>query len=249
MFFIDDDLKKILTLFPPRAVRVVDKFELIRAAPGLLRSLQDTRVYEEELVRLRTRLEVAGVTVVNTPPESSIWKPDASAGMKILQIYFRQILDPDPLHLDFRSRHFSLGSANALIWNPSKLRARWSEAFRAGVKDIYDGFYFSDSVKFLGGLEMLGLFKNLPAPKDREHVAGVFFEHFGEGRTAPIRFSMEKLRNSFGKIFDTLTEYGIKVDSQFVLLGTTLCTMYTTLEAIETPLDVRAAYLSVRGKI
>jgi len=252
MIFIDPDLKQILSLFPPRALLVVNKADVVRSGFLLLKQMKDRASYMGDVEKLKSTLELPAVDVTTRPrsPDAGEVLPRKLSrveGELILQVYFRQIVACDTLHLDLRARHFSKLQDGRLLWEPSALRTSWDSSFRQGVLSLYEGFYYSRPEVFEQGLERLGLFGSHQDVATRRKVASVFSEHFGEGRSRPIRFEVAHLRSSFESIFEMLLSYGIPIDSRFAMLGAALCTLYTTLEKIEEPLDVRRSYLAAIG--
>lgn len=250
MLFLDPDLKQILSLFPPRAVFVVDKADVIRKGFVLLAQMKNKESLEGDIICARNLMAGGGLEVGRLSDREKLvpLKLSRADGERVLRLYFEQIMHSDTLHMDLRSRYFSKLEDGFLLWEPSSLRSRWDASFRAGVLELYEGFYFSQSQTFMAGLDRLGLFGKLHDPASRQKIADVFSEHFGEGRSQPIRFNLDHLRQSFEAIFEVLSHFKVRVDSRFAILGTALCTLYTTLEKIDEALDVRAAYLLARAR-
>lgn len=155
-------------------------------------------------------------------------------GDTILRLYFHQLLVGAVALLDLGPSRFS--GVDPVRWSPTWARHAWSTEFRVAVRDLYAGFYGGDEARFDVALAALGL---TPA---RE----VFLGHFGGDQTA-VRFSGLHFRQTFHAAFAACRAAGSRIHPDFVPMGLMLASMYAHLEALDVPLDVRAAWRDVAG--
>ncbi len=157
------------------------------------------------------------------------------AGGRLLRLYFRELLHADEALLDLRPASFGL-RGTAMTWTPAPLSVTWSGVFLGGLRDTYRGFYGADDARFRRGLDAL----ELSAAEE------LFRHHFGDDPRA-VRFSTKEFTHTFGLVFETCARSGAKLSADFLPFGFLLGALYTTLETLDVPLDVRAAFEAVEA--
>jgi hypothetical protein len=152
-------------------------------------------------------------------------------GDTMLRLYFHQLLVGSVALLDLGPGRFG---GDPLGWSPTWARHTWSPEFQGAIRDLYAGFYGGDPVRFDHALDLLGL---RPA---RE----VFLGHFGGDQRA-VRFSLPHFRTTFHAAFVACRDGKTQIHVDFLPMGLMLASLYAHLEALNVPLDVRAAWLDV----
>jgi hypothetical protein len=153
-----------------------------------------------------------------------------ATGERLLRLYFRQLLHAEDALLDMRPSAFGLRESG-LTWTPAPLSVRWDPAFLGGLRDTYRGFYGADDARFRRGLAAL----------DLRAAEELFRYHFGDDPRA-VRFSTKDFTHTFGLVFEACAKSGAKLSADFLPFGFLLGALYTSLEALDVPLDVRAAF-------
>jgi hypothetical protein len=171
--------------------------------------------------------------------------PPAEFGNLILRYYFSQLEYGDGVFLDLRPDSFQQ-TPGKLHFRPNGFWYRFSDDFRLGLLDLYDGFYFNDEEKFEQGLKSTGLLSPDWPEVDRERVKRIFRSHFGDAREQPMRFTITDFQKNFLKIFEFLLEKKVKLSSEFMLFGVYLVTLYLALEKFGAEHEVGRIYREVR---
>lgn len=152
-------------------------------------------------------------------------------GQRVLQLYFEQILGCDATLLDLRGARFA-ARRDTLVWTPARGFVRWDPSFLEAIRGMYRGFYAGDDAAFHAALGVLHL----------DAAADLFLDHFGAGDQTAVRFEMAHFTRSFHAVFLRCRESGVRLHPDFVALGVYLASLYEHLEALDVPLDVRAAF-------
>ena len=241
---MDNDILKLL---PQKAFRLISIRESLRVGSLLTRSMIDKNSYEESIDVLNKNWKLDGVNIVKQLPEkrsSSLTKVD---GENILRVYFAQFYaSSKAVHLDLRVSSFH--SQDTLLWMPSKLHYSFSSDFVAGVRSLYEGFYFEDDDKFEKGLLLLGILRVSMSIDQKKEIIKLFHAYFGEGKNHPVKFSLKKLQESFNAIFSHFIKEDIPLNPEFAVLGAMLVTLYLTLESIPEELSTKDAFVEVAQK-
>lgn len=243
MFKLSQTQKDILKLLPQKAAKLVPFTELIKMGSKVASTAVGGESYKKDVLRLRERGAPSGVVVVDTEVPASSEPLSIHHGEKILEIYFTQLFRTDsPVHLDLRATFFS-AQRDALVWRPSPLRYQFSDPFLKSVRELYQGFYADKLEIFDKGLAGLGMIRTSMSSGERHEIRDLLFAHFGEGRTAPVVFSVAKFQKSFDEIFSYFLKNEVPLHPEFALLGANLATLYSNLQNIKAPLDVRSAFV------
>lgn len=149
-------------------------------------------------------------------------------GEMVLKIYFAQIFSNGTTILDLRSTAFQFPSE----WAPKPVFFAWDDDFRAGLRDLYCGYYTSDDVRLKSGLKSLQLM----------HAESILRSHFGEGEQNSVRFSLAHFKKSIHAVFVSCKENKARLHPDFFALGVYLLCLYENLESLNCPLDVKKAF-------
>jgi hypothetical protein len=249
MFKLSQAQKEILKLLPQKAAKLIPVTELIKMGSKVAASAIVGDGYRRDVQNLSIKGLPSGVEVSLEDVSSSAQEVlGIGHGEKILEIYFGQLFaDAKPVHLDLRASFFA-PRGDYLVWRPSPLRHRFSVEFLESIRQLYQGFYHDDLLAFDRGLEGLGILKPAAPEKERLQVRHLFYEHFGEGRTAAVTFSLPRFQKSFDQIFSYFLEKEIPLHPEFALLGANLVTIYSNLQNIGAALDVRGSFLRAESR-
>ncbi len=236
--------KDILKLFPQKAFKLLSIKDSIRIGSLVTSSLINKQSYDEQYKKrlLQWRWQAIKMQSESITKKNSLFtKTD---GEKILQIYFSQFFENDlTVHLDYRGSFTCVDQT--LYWKPSRLHYKFSNQFIEGVRQLYQGFYLEDNSQFERGLKLIGIISESMNEKDKEDIIELFTQHFGEGKSGLIRFSLAKLQVSFNEIFAFFLKKDIPLNPEFAVLGVALVTLYSVLQEIPEALDVKSAFMKV----
>jgi hypothetical protein len=170
------------------------------------------------------------------------------AGQRVVEMYFRQLLNPEGLFLDLRINRWLFSDGLAYFF-PNQIWVQLDNEFRKSLLSLYKGYYGNDNDLFEEGLVGLGLIRENFSTFERNEIREIFLEHFGPGDQNEVFFYTENFLNSFEKIFRFMVDKKLLISGQFLHLGIYLATLYSTLEELATPINVRAAYTQALGII
>lgn len=243
MFKLTEAQKDILKLLPQKAAKLVPFTELLKMGSKVAATAVGGESYKRDVQKLVQGGLPAGVSAVGDDEPASTEALGVLHGEKILEIYFTQLFHRESLvHLDLRGSFFA-ARGDILLWRPSQLRHKFSTKFLDSVCCLYQGFYHDKSEVFDVGLEGLGMIRTSMSAEKRGEIRDLLFTHFGEGRTSPIIFSLAKFQKSFDEIFSYFLKNEVPLHPEFALLGANLATLYSNLQNIKAPLDVRSAFI------
>ncbi len=236
--------KEILKLFPKKAFKLISLKDSIRIGSLVTKSLLDSLAREDLMIERQKAWRLLDVVITPTDKTRSAIDLTAQEGEKILKVYFSQFYQEDlAVHLDFRTNSFY--SDQKLHWIPSKLHFKFSPNFLKGVQTLYRGFYYENREDFSKGLELLGMIKASMNSEKKDKIMALFMDHFGEGRSSPVNFSLQNLQKSFNSIFTFFLQEDIELNPEFAVLGINLVTLYLTLEQIPFAINVKRAFFEV----
>lgn len=230
------DFRDFADFVSPAFFDVMPATKLAATATTLVRDYGRKSAFEEAVRHRRRALAPVALTV-DVDASAQDWTQSEAegriaVGQSVLEIYFRQLMDPDgPTLLNLGQSRFALVDGQP-VWRPTRGHYRWPEAFRKALSNVYRTFYGGSGEQLAQALEPLNL-----AP-----AADIFGAHFGDGDQRAVRFDMKHFVRSFHGVFVCCKENGLRLDPAFLPLGLYLATMYETLQAVGLPLDVRAAY-------
>lgn len=230
---------QLLDFVSPAFFEVLPARALAGATKDLIASTRDAAGFAAVAAQVRSRIEPRGLGVWiasgDPPPAASLRRGSrrrrCERGQLVLRLYFEQLLGSDAALLDLRHASFAPHGAS-LAWRPARGFVRWEPAFLAAVRRIYRGFYAGEDAEFRAGLAAL----------DLDAAADLFLTHFGDGDQKAVSFEMTQFTASFHAVFQRCRAEGVRLHPNFVALGVHLAALYEHLEALDVPLDVRAAF-------
>lgn len=246
--FLPEDLAQLITFVPTRGWDAVQWRPLLKELRRITLQLA-TRRGVEPLSRSAGALTG---TVSLAPAGSGAKGIDGlnsrqrrAAGDALLRFYFAQWQNPDGLFLDLRPSRLRW-ERGRLHLAPSGLHARLDDEFRAGMADLYRGFYLPDDALFDRALQDLGFLHEDLSREAAGELRELLRGHFGTTSTEQ-RFSIEEFRESFDSLFDFFIEHDYQLPPDFVLVGFYLITLYLSLDAIDARHNVRVLCLEELG--
>jgi hypothetical protein len=239
--------KDILKLLPQKAFKLLSFKETLRIGGAVTKSLFNKKLYETSFNKRLEDWKFDDIKLIKETLPSTDTLSSKEDGEKILKIYFSQFFEKNlPIHIDLRKSSFS--SSVSLSWNPSKVNYTFSQKFLDGVCSLYTGFYFDNAGKFEEGLTQLEMINASMSEIQKNNMKELFFNHFGEGKTSDVKFSLKKLQASFNAIFTYFLKEDIPLNPEFAILGVYLVTLYLTLEDIPHVLNVSDVFNEVVHK-
>jgi len=238
--FVPKEYRDLLDFVSPAAFKVIDWKSLLGDFRSLSRSLFDEEA-AAALIRENESLLEPAVSISAEPSDGKEVAKTARTGQLILDVYFSQFFSRQGMFLDLRLSRFRR-KGNKLVWIPERLRYQFDEPFRAGMLDIYAGFYFEDPERMRAGMLSTGLIDGNTSQAVFEETIDLLFSHFGEASNSKVEFDLASFRESFHSLFLHLKKHDITLPSDFLFLGVYLVTLYWGLEQIGVGLDVQKAF-------
>jgi hypothetical protein len=241
-------LKELLKHVPTVLFDAVEWSELASEVPKLTKKLMQKEGFVELFKEQKTFLSPLNVELVETELKNETLSVNKDVAKRWLTLYFAQLFSPHGVFLDLRSHNFS-NHNEILRWHPTGLWHKFSEPFRKGLINIYDGFYLGNEELYHQGLIELGLADVNWSAEDKAKLANLFKEQFGASLGEEMSFDLEGFRNSLVKITDFLLQKKVKISTDFLYLGIYLVLLYSSLEKSKEKLPVKQIYLDVRNKL
>lgn len=235
------EYKELMKLLPQLSTEVVNLPSLLKAGTQSLSRATRSRNREQELKELQPLLD-SNLKIQNSISDKS--KLTESTTVRFMQLYFDQ-LSMARVHFDFRSPQFN-SEGSTLIWAPSKISHAFEPYFLDGVKQLYNAFYGDNKGEFQSALSKLEIIKPDQSSRTQDELTKIFFEHFGDAQTGPVRLTLTKFQSSFQEIFSGFKKHGIKVSNDFAFLGAYLASMYSHMDEVNQEIDVRQAFVKSR---
>lgn len=239
--FLPEDLKQLLRFVPGRGWEALEWRPLL----DMLRSLAWQYASNSGVSRLAAAVSESVPKIgIGSKPRDAVGLDELThgaqrraAGDRILHLYFRQWLVQDGLFLDLRPARFRVLSPE-LYFQPNGLWIRFRAPFREGVVALYRAFYSGDEAGVRAALLDLGMLRPGLAAGTEDELLGLLKAHFGLEQGAQ-RFSIERFKDSFDRLFDFFIANDYRLHSDFVFLGFYLITLYLSLESLGQAHDVR----------
>lgn len=239
--FSAKEYKELLKLLPQLSMDVVNLPSLLKAGAGSLSRATRSKHRESDLENLSVLQDESLLVQDKLKTHRAIEPVNVN---RFMQLYFDQ-LSLDRIHFDFRSSRFS--SENALlVWSPSKFSHEFSPSFLKGVRRLYNAFYGNDLHEFQQSLTQLEIVHPRQSPETQDELTQLFFEHFGDAQSGPIRLTLNKFQDSFQKIFEGFKKHNIQVSNDFAFLGAYLASLYSHMDELNQEVDVRQAFVNSR---
>jgi hypothetical protein len=235
----------LLDFVSPAFFKVIPPLELVSNASALAKRTQDKELYRRAIIAMREQISKTvpeiqllqgqmshgHSDVLGFNPDSATEEQRRALAQRIVEIYFAQIFLHQTVFLDLRLSRFSQ-SGMEWRWSPAPLLGVFSSDFLNSMAALYDGFYGNKPAKMHEALRKLGM----------EWAFDVFMEHFGEGDQTSVKFTMSHFVHTFHEIFMKCKAEKKNLKGEFVQLGVILGLMYESLERLNVPVDVRAAF-------
>lgn len=239
--------KELIKLLPQKAFKLLSIKEIFKIGEKITKSRFDKKSYDIQFNSLLKSWTFQDIRIVSEFKPSKITVSSKEDGEKILKIYFSQFFEKNiSVHIDLRESSFS--SKESFYWIPSRFHYQFQNSFREGVCSLYKGFYYDNQDDFEQGLISLGIIKLEMSAKQKKEIQDVFYNHFGEGKTQAVKFSLKNLQESFNSIFTYFLKEDIPLNPEFAVLGINLVTLYLTLQDIPFKLNVRDVFIEVYEK-
>jgi hypothetical protein len=232
------ELKQLFNLLPGVAVQAVNLPQLIASATAVALKAASSSDYKRNKEILSSVCGKDLILCDVLPHHNDL---DQQGAERLLTLYFDQFTIGAQTHIDFRKQYFSQIDST-LFWCPSKIRYQFTEPFKAGIRDLYQGFYNNQQEQLVAGLASLELLKVDSSRKYKEQLVKIFFQHFGQAQSGKVKLSLEHFRSSFSRIFEFFSENRVAVPIDFAFLGIYLVTMYQHLDSIPHELDVAHSF-------
>ena len=242
-------LKELVKHVPAVLFQTVEWSELASEFPKISRRMISKDGYaglfasQMSFLRpLEIELTTDPLKQIPVPLEHNQW-----IAQKWLHLYFAQLLSPHGLFLDLRSHHFA-AEYPILRWHPSGLWVSFSEDFRLGLLNVYDGFYLDNPELFKRGLSQIGLLSIDWPLEDQQKICELFKAQFGSVKEVDMKFDLDEFRQAMMKLADFLLQKEVTITKDFLYLGINLVTLYSALEETKEALPVKKIYLAVRDQ-
>ena len=175
---------------------------------------------------------------------------------KLVKLYFTQFFKGGPLYFHFlESFFYTSDSSDLFFWKPLKgfeSGVVLDERFRKGLIELYTGLYEENQSLSTKGLIKMGLLNELAdisqqEERDREirkheELFSIVDKHFGMN-TKDYKFTLSHLALTMEKMTSFIIKYKIKLDSNFIILGLCLTSLYLCLKENEQGLNLDEIFL------
>jgi len=167
-------------------------------------------------------------------------------GHEVLRLYFAQVQSPHGMFIDLSENHFTENTHSELVFHPNPLWTKFDINFQRGLVKIYDGFYLEDNELLKDGLIQCKLMDTNWDDYTKMEMIELFKKHFGASLTSEMVFKLDTFKDSFMTLADFLLSNKVKISVDFIYLGISLITMYSTLEKFNTSANVQKIYLDLK---
>jgi hypothetical protein len=240
-------LKELMKHVPTVLFQTVEWSDLASEFPKISRRVLTKEGYgslfAEQMKFLRPlEIELTTEPLKSIPVQSSHNK---WAAQKWLQLFFAQLHSPHGLFLDLRTQNFAIDYPT-MKWHPTGLWVKFSEDFRLGLSDVYDGFYNENPELFRKGLSRIGLLSFEWPDEDQSKLCELFKAQFGSSHDFVMGFDLDEFQKAMMMMANFLLKKKVKITKDFLYLGINLVTLYSTLEETQEKLPVKKIYLQMR---
>ncbi len=246
--FLPEILKELLKNVPTLLFDVTDWKELSQIFPQMSKRLLSRDLVKPLTAQISSTFAQYNIQLVDELPNQTKTFSNATdrklAATALLKSYFQQIYNKDGQLLDFRDEHFSIQN-QIVYWRPNGAWANWSEEFRTGLIDVYQGFFFENEEMFRSGLKSIRLIQPSWNQTEQDEMASLFHNHFQSSMAENMVFKISDFQDSFLSIFHYLMEKKVRMSADFMYLGMMLVTLYLHLEKLESPLSVKEIFQEV----
>ncbi|HXH74827.1 MAG TPA: hypothetical protein VNJ08_07665 [Bacteriovoracaceae bacterium] len=238
-------LKELVKHVPTVLFKVVHWHELASELPKISKRLMKKEGYEKIFEHQKTFLAPFNIKLTDAPLKKAAYVVTKKNGEKLLHLYFAQLFSEQGLFLDLRPIHFH-AELSELEWHPTGLWIKFSESFRLGLLDVYEGFYLENEPKYLKGLKAISLLDDAWSSEDKKHLSELFKGQFGSALTSEMGFNLDDFRDSILKTSEFMLQKQVNISNDFLYLGIYLVTLYAHLEQSKEKYPVKEIYMKVR---
>ncbi|HSN82875.1 MAG TPA: hypothetical protein VLS88_09885 [Polyangiales bacterium] len=226
----------------PAAVDLVSPGKLAHQGLELLSNAANARRFESVMTGMQALLRDASVPVLIDESRGApvLVQHDALSrpqrrwlGQVALELYFTQLFRSDTAILDLWPSHFGADGAGDAVWSPRPLYLRWDPTFRAGLQNVYAGFFLEKQERLDQGLRQLGLGRS----------AEPLLAHLGEGNQRSVRFGRAKLDSTLQAMASVRPPAHETLHRNFIAFGLCLMSLHELLGSLDLAFDVRAAFM------
>jgi len=231
-------LKELIGYLPGFILNSLNWKEILfELGPSILKS--NSKSFDISKLKNIKELEESGIYLMTEVKHYQLKEADYKEyAKKLILLYFLQFKN-EGIVFDMRKENFSY--QNNLIWAPKNTWYVFSKNFRESIIELYKGYYNNDQSLYINALEKLNLTTGLDKKK-KDELYDLFNTHFGPGDQKEVLFSIEKFQSSFSDIFKFFSLNKVSIDKDFAVLGIYLASLYSNLEELNTPVDVRDAF-------
>lgn len=253
--FAPEPFRDFLPYTSAAALKIIHSREVLKRALEVAQHYSRPGERAHEAARLQASLDEAGLgsmIAIASEPRAHLATAELpecerrAIGERVLALYFHLLHWDGPLFLDLRLRQFAWDAeAQQLRFYPSPLWCRPEPEFMARLRSLYVGFYDDDAVALGRGLALYR-WNCQPTAGFSRRIELLLRRHFGPGENAEMRFSMVNFRATFDAIFAEAAQSRARLHPELTFLGVELVGLYLTLEALNVPLNPRAAFDGAR---
>jgi hypothetical protein len=249
-----EPFRDFLPYASPSALKVIRPAQVLRRALDVAQNVSRPAERAREAERLRASLAQAGLDgelQVAAEPGPALTLDGASAeervmiGQRVLALYFHQLFWDGPIFLDLRPRSFGWNAERQVLsFYPSSLWCRPDAEFMRRLRSLYAGFYDADPARLAEGLELYR-WECEPSQGFTARMQLLLQSHFGPP-SGEVQFAISHFRGTFDSIFKEAARSRACLHPDLTFLGVELVGLYLTLEALNVPLEPRAAFVGAR---
>jgi hypothetical protein len=239
-------LKELVKHVPTVLFKVVDWNELVSELPKISRRMLQKEGHAQLMDHQKKFLGPFNVLMTDAPIKKASHEVTKWSGESLLKLYFAQLFSSEGLFIDLRPQHFQ-AQAPEFLWHPSGLWTKFSESFRTGLLDVYEGFYLEDDAKYVSGLKQIGMMSEDWDDEDKEHLSKLFKAQFGEALSEEMSFELDHFRDAILGMSEFMLQKKVNISKDFLYLGIYLVTLYSHLDQSHEKYAVKEIYLAVKN--
>lgn len=240
-------LKELVKHVPTVLFKVVDWNELVSELPKISRRVLQKEDYERMFQHQQSFLRPFQIKLTPEAMKGNSHQVTKWSGERLLELYFAQLFSPEGLFIDLRSIHFHCDRP-WLCWHPTGLWTKFSDEFRQGLLEVYEGFYLEDEDKYHSGLRSIGMLNDKWSDQDKKRLSDLFKAQFGSALTSEMNFDLDHFRSAILRMSEFMLKKEVNISKDFLYLGIYLVTLYDHLEEGHLKYPVKDIYLKVRNQ-
>jgi hypothetical protein len=150
----------------------------------------------------------------------------------LLKKYFQQIYQSSTWILDFSPAAIVTLPAGETHWKPAPIYYEVTPTFRDLIGRLYAAHYHNHDEEFRACLIGLGI----------EGASDALKKHFGNRDSDTVQFELHSFQENFVEILKAISQNKNKLNTEFLVLGLMLITLYASLERIGKPIHVKKCF-------